>query len=66
MTEDKSSRKRKSVKRGDDLVQAALRLAEEMSDSVEDLETSVHPVAVSTGIPLSLINDVKLKYLPHV
>lgn len=54
------------MKRGDDLVQAALRLAEEMSDSVEDLETSVHPVAVSTGIPLSLINDVKLKYLPHV
>lgn len=33
----------------EDMIQMALRMAEEMSGPIEDLESSVEPVAVSSG-----------------
>lgn len=41
---------RKRERQGEeDMIQMALRMAEEMSGPIEDLETSVEPVAVSSG-----------------
>ena len=47
-----SSAKKKDGQGEEDMIQMALRMAEEMSAPVEDLESSVEPVAVNTGTTL--------------
>ena len=41
--------KKKEGQGEEDMIQMALRMAEEMSTPIEDLESSVEPVAVNTG-----------------
>lgn len=48
--EDEAQMMRKRDGQGEeDMIQMALRMAEEMSGPIEDLESSVEPVAVNSG-----------------
>ncbi|GFO28412.1 Zinc finger mym-type protein 3 [Plakobranchus ocellatus] len=51
---EKASSKKKDGQGEEDMIQMALRMAEEMSGPIEDLESSVEPVAINTERPSHL------------